>query len=264
MRSIGFRIGAGIVITWIGVAVFWSYFVPYDPNMVDPLNTLRAPTSGHPFGTDDVGRDVLSRVFAGAGSVLAVASAVTMACVIGGAVLGIATGYYRGVVDDVVMRLIDALISLPTIVIAVLVLGLLGPSIRNLIGVIACFFVPYVTRTVRSVVLSERERAYVEAARMRGENGFYIMLREILPNVTGPIVVEATIRFGFAVFAASSLSFLGLGLQRPSPDWGLTIAQQSIYLQIAPWTVLFPAAALATLLIGVSLVGEALQGVIAE
>jgi peptide/nickel transport system permease protein len=264
LRSPGFWIGSLLVLVWVASALFWRWFVPYDPNAVEPLNTLQAPTWAHPFGTDDVGRDVLSRVFAGSASVLAIATAVTLLCIAAGAATGLITGYYRGAVDDVLMRLIDALISLPAIVIAVLVLGLLGPSTLNVVLVIACLFTPYVTRTIRSAVLAERESGYVEAAVLRGESAAYIMGRELAPNVVGPILVEGTIRFGFAVFAASSLSFLGLGLQRPSSDWGLTIALQSGFLQVAPWTVLFPALALASLLIGVNLAADSLQKAVSE
>jgi peptide/nickel transport system permease protein len=264
VRSPGFVIGGLLVLVWVGSAFLWRWFVPHDPNAVDPLNALQPPSWDHLFGTDDLGRDVFSRVFAGAASVLAIATVVTFLCVCAGAALGLVTGYYRGIVDDVLMRLIDALISLPAIVISVVVLGLLGPSTVNVVLVIACLFTPYVTRTIRSAVLVERESGYVEAARLRGESPLYIMWRELAPNIAAPVLVEATIRFGFAVFAVSALSFLGLGLQRPSPDWGLTIALESTFLQVAPWPVLFPALALASLLIGVNLAADALQGILNE
>jgi peptide/nickel transport system permease protein len=216
------------------------------------------------LGTDDLGRDVLSRILAGAGSILTVAPAATVLCITAGTVLGLVAGYYRGLLDDVLMRAVDAVISLPAIVVGVFVLGLLGPSTLNLVFVIGIIFTPFVSRTVRSTVLVERERSYVEAAQLRGERGLYVMFADILPNITGPIAVEATVRFGFAVFTASSLSFLGLGLQRPSPDWGLTIALEQVFIQVAPWTDLAPAAALASLLVGVYLLADSLQRVLEE
>ena len=145
-----------------------------------------------------------------------------------------------------------------------LVLASLGRDTRNVILVIAVIFIPIVGRTVRSAVLVEREREYVAAARLRGERGPYIMVAEILPNITGPILVETTIRLGYAIFTAATLSFFGLGLQPPSPDWGLTIASQRAFLQVAWWTVVFPALALATLVVGVNLLADGLRQVVEE
>jgi peptide/nickel transport system permease protein len=155
-------------------------------------------------------------------------------------------------------------LSLPLIIIAVLVLASLGRDTRNVILVIAFIFIPLVGRTVRSAVLVEREREYVAAARLRGERGLYIMFAEILPNITGPILVETTIRLGYAIFTSATLSFLGLGLQPPSPDWGLQIASGRVYLQIAWWMVLWPAAALATLVVGINLIADGLRQVVEE
>ncbi len=264
LRSPAALAGATLTGFWILMAVAWPLFAPYNPDAVNPLEQLQAPSGAHLLGTDDLGRDVLSRILAGAGSILTVAPAATVLCITAGTVLGLVAGYYRGLLDDVLMRVVDAVISLPAIVVGVFVLGLLGPSTLNLVLVIGIIFTPFVSRTVRSTVLVERERSYVEAAQLRGERGFYVMFADILPNITGPIAVEATVRFGFAVFTASSLSFLGLGLQRPSPDWGLTIALEQVFIQVAPWTDLAPAAALASLLVGVYLLADSLQRVLEE
>jgi peptide/nickel transport system permease protein len=162
------------------------------------------------------------------------------------------------------MRVVDALLAFPLIIIAVLVLSVLGSSKVNVILVIGVVFTPIVARTVRSAVLSEREREYVAAARLRGESGAYIMVSEILPNILSPIAVEATIRLGYAIFTSATLSFLSLGIQEPSPDWGLTISLGRVYLQVAPWMVLFPALALATLVVAVNLVADGLLQAVEE
>ena len=173
-------------------------------------------------------------------------------------------GYYRGIADDIVMRIVDSLLAFPLIIIAVLVMSILGPSVANVILVIGIVFTPYVARTVRAAALVEREREYVAAAKLLGNSGLYIMFVEILPNISAPIAVEITIRLGYAIFTAATLSFLALGIQQPSPDWGLTISLGRAFLQIAPWEVLFPAAALATLIVAVNLVADGLRQVLEE
>jgi peptide/nickel transport system permease protein len=263
LHSKTFIVGAALVIFWVFDAIFWHAYVPHDPQ-APSVNTFQAPSSAHWFGTDNLGRDVFSRVLAGATDVLIVAPVATLLGVGGGIIVGLTSGYYRGWVDDTISRLTDALLSFPLVIIAVLVLASLGRDRRNVILVIAFIFMPIVGRTVRSAVLVEREREYVAAARLRGERGSYIMFAEILPNITGPILVESTIRLGYAIFTAATLSFLGLGLQPPSPDWGLQIAEGRIYIQIAWWMVLWPAAALATLVVGVNLAADGLRQVVEE
>jgi peptide/nickel transport system permease protein len=264
VHSKTFVVGAVILALWTFDALFWRLLAPHDPNAVNPAETLRGFSRTHLFGTDDLGRDVLSRVMAGASSVLVVSFAATSLGILGGVAVGLATGYYRGVVDNVVMRLIDAALAFPLIVLALLVLAVLGRSVLNVIIVIGIVFTPLVARTVRSAVLVERERDYVAAARLQGQSGPLIMATEILPNITGPIAVEATVRLGYAVFTVSTLSFLGFGLQPPSPDWGLAVANGRAFLQIAPWIVIFPALALATLVVAVNLVADGLKQAVDE
>ena len=259
-----FLTGAAILVFWVFVALFWGVVAPYDPQAVDPTASLAPPSAEHWFGTDNLGRDVLSRVLAGASSVLTVAPLGTALGMVGGIAVGLITGYYRGRVDDVIMRVVDALLAFPLIIIAVLVLSVLGSSKVNVVLVIGVVFMPIVARTVRSSVLSEREREYVAAARLRGESGGYIMVSEILPNILSPIAVEATIRLGYAIFTSATLSFLSLGIQEPSPDWGLTISLGRVYLQAAPWVVVFPALALATLVVAVNLVADGLLQAVEE
>ena len=264
LRAGTFVVGAAILLFWIGDALIWPVLLPQDPQALNPFTTLQAPSAAHWFGTDDLGRDVFARTLAGAASVLSVAPAGTALGLFGGILIGLCTGYFRGLTDEIVMRIVDAVLAFPLIVIAVLVLAMLGPSVLNVVLVIGFVFMPYVARTVRAAVLAEREREYVAAARGLGSSSLYIMFGEILPNITGPIAVELTIRLGYAIFTSATLSFLSLGVQQPSPDWGLTISLGRANLQVAPWIVAFPAVALASLIIAVNLAADGLQRVLGE
>jgi peptide/nickel transport system permease protein len=261
LRSPTFDVGALVLLFWVVDAVFWPVFAPDDPQRIF-TGTLRAPSGAHLLGTDNLGRDVLSRLLAGASTVLTVAPAATALGLLGGVVLGLVTGYYRGVLDDLAMRIVDAVLAFPLVIIAVLVLTTLGSSELDVILLIAVTFTPLVARTVRSAVLAQRDLDYVAAARLAGESAPRIMFTEILPNILAPIVVEGTIRLGYAIFTSATLSFLTLGIQQPSPDWGLTISLGQVYLQVAPWVVLFPALALATLVVAVNLVADGLTQVL--
>lgn len=254
-----FAIGGIILLFWCIDAVFWRHLVPYDPQAMNPAHALSGPSLLHWFGTDSFGRDVFSRTLAGASTILSIAPAATALGLIGGITLGLIAAYYQGWVDDIVMRVVDSLLAFPIVVIAVLVLAILGPSVVNVVLVIGLVFTPYVARTVRSAALEQREREYVAAAKLLGNSPLYVMVVEILPNILAPIVVEATIRLGYAIFVSATLSFLTLGVQQPSPDWGLTISVERAYIQIAPWVVLFPAGALASLIVSVNLVVDGLQ-----
>ena len=264
MRSRTFLVGGVVVVFWLLAAAAWPFIVPYDPQAVAPFDAFSPPNAVHWLGTDQLGRDVFSRVLAGSTSVLAIAPAATVLAVFAGSLIGLVAGYYGGIADDLLMRFVDAQLAFPGLIKAVMVLGLLGPSELNMILLIAIFFTPLVARVARSSVLGEREKDYIGAARMRGERSPYVMFIEILPNITGPIVVEGTVRLGYAVFTAATLSFLGLGLQPPSPDWGRTVSEQANYLQDAPWALLGPAVALATLVVGVNLLADGLRRAVRE
>ena len=259
-RSRLFWTGALILAFWTLCAILGPLAAPRDPFATDLLNTLDPPSWAHPFGTDQLGRDVLSRVIAGARGILVVAPLATALGVAAGSALGLVTGYLGGVVDLVVGRVIEVLVALPLIVVALLALTALGPSTGTVIAVVGGVFAPLVARTVRAAVVQERGLDYVAAAELRGEGALYIMAVEILPNVVPPIIVEATVRLGYAVFTIASLSFLGFGIQPPSPDWGLAVAEN--YGVIGGgywWTVAFAAGATASLVVGVNLLAEGLQ-----
>jgi peptide/nickel transport system permease protein len=259
-RSKTVLVGAVIVLTWSICAAAGYHIGPYTPFEQDLNSVNNAPSSAHWFGTDQVGRDVFSQVIAGARSVMVVALVATLLGTILGTVLGLITGYLRGWVDESLSRLIDALLALPVVVTAVLVVAALGPSATTVAVCIGVIFAPLIARTVRTAVIQERELEYITAARLRDEHGLYIMFAELLPNVMPPILVEFTVRLGYAIFTVASLSFLGLGIQVPTPDWGLDISQNiSVVSAGYWWEVMFDAAAIASLVIGINLVADAIE-----
>ena len=271
-RRPSFIIGSLISLFWVVCAVLGDRITPYDPLRYTTKPTL-SPRSGHWFGTDKIGRDILSRVIAGARDVLMVAPAAAVLGVVFGSILGMIMGYRRGWVDLLLSRIIEALLALPVILVGLLILTLADTSpllgaitlhSRKLlvIYIVALLFTPIVARTVRSAVIGERELDYVTSAKLRGESGVFIMSREILPNVMGPIIVELTVRIGYSIFTVSTLSFLGVGIQRPSPDWGLAISDGRDLLRANIWwPITFPALAIATLVIGVNLIADSIQSV---
>jgi peptide/nickel transport system permease protein len=248
-----------VIVLWAVVALLWPHMVPYAPDVQAPQNRFLGPSGTHWLGTDQFGRDVLSRLMAGARPVMEVAPAATTLAVVVGTAVGLVAGALGGWLDEVVMRLVDAVSVFPAIIAAVLFVALLGRSVTVLLVVIAVAFVPLVARSVRAATLVEREKPYVAAARLRGEPLWSLLLREILPNIRGTVLVEATSRLGDAVFAAATLSFLGLGQPPGSPEWGSSINDNRIWLQNAPWTVLSPALAIASLVVAVALVADTLK-----
>jgi peptide/nickel transport system permease protein len=266
LKSKTFMVGALVVGFWVFCALFGSSIAPRDPQD-QTFTPLLRPSGDHPFGTDLLGRDVLSRVLVGAGDILKVAPIATLLGIAGGTVLGLVTGYFRGRVDDAISRIVDAWLALPLIVIAVTALFALGTSTLTIIVVIGVIFTPLVSRTVRAAVLAEGQLEYVQAARLRGERAPYVMFVEILPNTMGPIIVEATVRLGYAIFAVAGLTFLGFGVQPPSPDWALQISDNYVLLNDTAnqgnyWTVVFPGAAVASLVIGVNLIADGISRVL--
>jgi peptide/nickel transport system permease protein len=261
LRSAPFLVGAGIVTFWIFCAVFGPWVVPYSPYADDLLHSLAPPSAAHWFGTDQIGRDIFSRVIVGARAILSIAPVATLLATVAGTTLGLLTGYVGGLLDSLLGRLIEVLLALPLIIVALLALVALGPSSETVIVVIGVIFTPLIARTVRAAVLSERALDYVAAAELRGESALHIMFVEILPNVLPPILVETTVRLGYAIFTVASLSFLGFGIQPPSADWGLAISEN--YGMITGgywWTVAFAAGATASLVVGVNLVADGIQG----
>jgi peptide/nickel transport system permease protein len=271
LRSPTFIVGAIVTLFWVTCALLGEQIAPYDPINDSFDFSYASPSWDHPFGIDRVGRDIFSRVIVGARSVIEVAPAASLLGVTLGSLLGLLMGYFRGWVDNVIGRFIDAVLAVPFIVFGILLLTALSGSAQGisvsslkLIVVIGLAFAPIVARTVRSAVFVERDLDYVQAAKLRGEHPPYIMFVEILPNVMGPIVVEATIRLGYAVFAVATLAFLGYGPQPPSPDWGLQIAEQYADISLAWWAIVFPALAIASLVVAINLIADTVQQVLEQ
>ncbi|HTP22013.1 MAG TPA: ABC transporter permease [Solirubrobacteraceae bacterium] len=263
VRSKTFIVGAVIVGFWIICAIFGYAIAPHNPTAENLEAINKAPSSAHWFGTDQLGRDVFSRVITGARNILIIVPLAVILSTVLGTALGLVMGYFRGLLDESIARVLEAFLALPLIVIALTAIAAIGASNLVVILVIAVVFTPLIARTVRTSVLLERELDYVAAARLRGEKSPYIMFVEILPNVMAPIVVEFTVRIGYAVFAVAALSFLGFGVQPPTPDWAADIAAN--YPLVAAgywWEVLFAALALASLVIGINLIADAVEGAI--
>lgn len=264
LRRPAFIIGNLVLLGWIMTAILGERITPFDP-FNDFAAGHQPPSLEHLMGTDRLGRDVLSRVMVGSRDVLIVAPLAALLGVVAGTLLGLIMGFYHGVVDDVISRLVEAFLALPVILVALLTLVVLGTSPLVVILVVGILFTPIVARTVRSAVLTERQLDYVTAARLRGESGPFILSREIFPNVLGPTVVELTVRFGYAIFTVATLSFLGVGIQPPSPDWGLSVSQEyNNMISGVWWPTLFPALAIASTVVAVNLIADSLQSVLNE
>jgi peptide/nickel transport system permease protein len=269
LRSPTFILGAIVTLFWVACAFLGQQIAPYHPIDESFGFSYESPSWNHPFGLDRVGRDILSRVIVGARSVIEVAPAASLLGVTLGSLVGLVMGYFGGWVDNLIGRVIEAVLAVPFIVFGILLLTALsgtseGISVSSLklVVVIGLAFMPIVARTVRSAVLVERDLDYVQAAKLRGERPPYIMFVEILPNVMAPIVVEATIRLGYAVFAVATLAFLGYGPQPPSPDWGLQIAEQYADISLAWWAIVFPSLAIASLVVAINLIADTVQQVL--
>lgn len=259
VRRKSFIAGAVILGFWILAAIFGSAIVQ-DPSAQNLLSINQAPAGAHWFGTDQLGRDMFGRVITGSRDILITAPLATLLGTVLGTILGLVMGYFRGVVDEVLGRFVEAFLALPLVVTGILGIVALGASNGTLIIVIGIVFAPLIARTVRAAVLLERELDYVSAARLRGESSVYIMFAEILPNVLAPIMVEFTVRLGYAVFTIVTLSFLGFGIPPPSPDWGLDISNN--FGQVTAgywWEVLFDALAVASLVIGVNMIANSIE-----
>lgn len=251
-------VGLIIVGTYLFTAFFGPLLAPYPYTEFHLSDTLHPPSAQYWFGTDQFGRDIFSRVLVGSRNIFILAATATALGLILGITIGLIAGYYGRLLDEVLMRLMDVMMSFPSLLLALLILSMLGPDLINIIIGIAIVFMPRVARVVRSVVLGIRTHEFVDAARVRGESDFYIMVREILPNATGPIIVEGSIRTSYAILLGAALGFLGLGVQPPAPDWGLQVSEGRNFILAAPWVVAFPSLAIASLVVGVNLLADGL------
>ena len=266
-------IGLAIVLFWVIVAVFAPFLTPYTPLEQDWKAPNQGPSGAHILGTDELGRDLWSRLIYGARVVLVILPisesfwlpggtalwGVFVALLVG-TTLGLVSGHYGGWVDEIVMRLLDAMMAVPIILLYLLIMSALGASAVNVVVAITIVGTPGIARLVRSLTLDIRTREYIRAAETRGESPWYIMFVEILPNARGPIIVDAMLRVGYAIFAMGTLGFLGLGLPPPSPDWGSMVAKgREFILAGSPWAALWPSVAIASLVVGLNLLADGLR-----
>ena len=254
-------VGTVVFCFFLFLAVFGPWIAPYDYQKQDAHLRLATPTLSHPFGADQFGRDIFSRIIVGTRNIFLLGGFGTLIAVVIGTAIGLASGYVGGTADEVIMRLLDVLLSFPSLLLALVLLSTVGPSNINIVFVVAILYIPMVARVVRSMVLDLKNKEFVEAARVRGEKRSYILFREILPNSLPPLLVEASMRFSYSIFLVASLGFLGLGVQPPSPDWGLQINEARNFFSLAPWVLLFPACTIAVLVIATNLMSDGLRQV---
>lgn len=259
MRNPQGLVGSVIVGLILMMVIGGSWLTPYGPEDMQALARYKGPSMEHWLGTDQYGRDILSRLLDGARSTVVLAVIATFIGTLGGAILGTGSAYLGGRADEFIMRTIDAIMAIPSLLLALLVVSLLGSSSANALLAIAIAFTPSMARISRSVALTVRKQDYVSAAVARGEGAGYIVLREMLPNVIAPIVVEMTLRVSFAVMLFATLSFLGLGAQPPATDWGLMVSEARQFLHRSYWILLWPSAAIALTAIGFNLLGDGLR-----
>ncbi len=252
-------IGSLMVIVFMLLAIFGSSLAPHRFDEIIRGAARLAPSADYPLGTDTLGRDVFSRILWGAREIILLPTITTFLSVAFGSAIGLLIGYYGGLLDNVVSRILDSLLAIPALVLALVMLGTIGPSPVGIIIVIVLLYTPIVARVVRSAALNVRSAGYIEAARLRGESTLFILFREILPSVLPALIVEASLRFSYAIFLTASLGFLGLGVQPPSPDWGRMVNEARGSFAQTPWALWAPSAAIALLIIGVNLLSDGLR-----
>ncbi|MXX91720.1 MAG: ABC transporter permease [Boseongicola sp. SB0677_bin_26] len=251
--------GLGLLLLVMGAATLGPLLAPYDPQAFHPATRLQGPSAAHWLGTDQFGRDLLSRLLNGAPSTVYFGLGATLLGVGAGSMIGVIAGTAGGWLDSVIMRILDGLLAVPELLFTLLIVTFLGGGMGQAMLAVAIAFTPGMARIARSSVLSIRTREYVLAAVARGERAHYIVLREVLPNAVGPIIVEATIRVAFAIMIGATLGFLGLGAQPPSTEWGLMVAEARQFMFRNAWTVAVPGVAIAMAAMGFNLFGDALR-----
>jgi peptide/nickel transport system permease protein len=252
-------VGLSIILFWVLIAVFAPLIAPHDPLAQDSSAINHKPSGRYLLGTDHIGRDILSRLIYGTRTILTLAPLSVLVSVTLGTILGLVGGYFGGLVDEFVMRILDAIMAFPTILLYLIIMAAIGPSAVNVVIAITFVGTPGIARLVRSLTLDIRTRDYIRAAETRGENPLYIMFVEILPNVRGPLIIDALLRVGYAIFSIGTLGFLGLGLPPPAPDWGGMVSDARKFIWTNPLSVVWPILAIASLVVGLNLFADGLR-----
>ncbi|MGC8492710.1 MAG: ABC transporter permease [Syntrophobacteraceae bacterium] len=251
-------IGGLIVLLFLAGALGAPVFTRFDPTALNPAQRLEAPSAKHLMGTDELGRDIWSRLLYGSRASAEIGFSVVALATLLGVGLGLLSGYYRKI-DRVLMRLIDIFMAFPGIIIAIFLAAFLGPGKLNIIAALSFAYFSGMSRIVRGSVLHEKELEYIDSAKTAGAKDTYILTRYILPNVLSPVIVQATFIFALAVLDEAALSFLGIGIKAPQPSWGAMISDAKTYMTVAPWTMLFPGLALSLVVLGLNLLGDGLR-----
>ena len=252
-------IGAGIVLLFIILAILAPLIAPQGINEQNLTERLQPPSADHWFGTDDFGRDIFSRVLYGARISLWVGFFSVIGSIVVGSLLGILAGYYGRWVDTIISRIFDIMLAFPSILLAISIVAVLGPSLQNALIAIAIVNIPNFGRLIRSKVLSIKQEEYITSAKAIGMKDTRILFRHILPNSMAPVIVQGTLAIATATIEAAALGFLGLGAQAPTPEWGKMLADARVYLVNAPWTMIFPGIAIMLTVLGFNLMGDGLR-----
>jgi len=254
--------GAVLVMLMALMAGLSPWLITHDPYKMDFKQRLEAPSQDHLLGTDEYGRDVYSRIVQGSTVAMRVGFFSVLISLVIGILLGLFSGYYGGWTDSIIMRIMDAIVTFPTLLLAIGIMAVLGPGLINLMLAIGVVYTPRFSRVVRSSVLSIREKEYIEAARITGCGNFSILFKHILPNCWSPVIILSTINFGYAILWEAALSYLGLGAPPPTPSWGSVLSEGKDFMAIAPWLTTFPGIAIAFVVLGLNLFGDGLRDVL--
>ena len=255
-------VALSVLVPIIVVVTLGKHVAPYDPLAPHPVHRFSGLGGQFLLGTDHMGRDLLSRVIIGGQKSLIIGFGATGVSLLAGVPIGLFTGYVKGRADELLMRLMDIMMSIPVLLLGILLVVAFGSNLTNVLLAIGVVFTPRIARVTRSATLAESEEPYVLSAKARGESTPHILFREILPNVTAPIVVEGSIRVGYAIIIGASLSFLGLGAGPPHPSWGYMVSQARLYMYSSPWYILWPAFALVATIMSMNLLGDGLRDVL--
>jgi peptide/nickel transport system permease protein len=258
-RHPGMIIGLVVLMLFALIAIVGPLVAPHDPLEIIPRASKQAPSALYLFGTDNLGRDVLSRVIYGTRISIVVGLIAVAIAMVGGTFLGTISGYYGGWTDSVIMRTMDIMLAFPGILLAIAIVAILGPSLANTMIAVGLATVPVYARTARGSILSVKTNDYVEAARCIGVPDWRLMLRHVLPNITAPLIVLSTVNVGTAILSAAGLSYLGLGAQPPTPEWGAMLAESRVYLREGWWMATFPGIAIMLVVLAVNLLGDGLR-----
>lgn len=264
-KNKGALFGMSLIVVFVILAIAAPFFAPHNPSQLFadylrlPPAWIEAGNSTYPLGTDDVGRDILSRIIHGARISMSIGLSVVFLAMSVGTVLGLFAGYYGGWIDKIVMRITDIIMALPSILLAIVVVSVLGPGLRNAVIAVAIVAIPSFTRIVRASVLAEKEKEYVQASRSLGASSLRTMFKEVLPNCMAPLIVQATLGFSDGILNAAALGFLGLGAQPPTPEWGIMLADSRAFIESSPWMVTLPGLCILVVVLGFNLFGDGLR-----